>query len=354
MPRIWAESTSSTSGAVRAEARGARRDPAAGRGAGAVVRTLRGIIRALQTKRTSPSVIERVARAVVMVPPFALMLIILRTRARRGRPIEVTARTADGSRFRCHPPDLVQMYLWLFDIWEPDLTSYVTSELRPGDTFVDVGANIGYYAIVAAKRARPNGKVVAIEASPAIFSHLAETIVDNGLEHEVRCANVAAAAERGTLTLYSGPRHNIGLTTTVRSSKSRSFEEECVVSAVPVGEILKAEERRSVRFVKVDVEGAEPEVLRGIRELFDTGREDLELIVELSPTWWSDESLRPIDVLRPFLNAGMHAYELENNLWPWRYLWPRRVRRPVRCERDLTRRVDRLDLVLSPRDVREL
>ena len=82
-----------------------------------------------------------------------------------------------------------------------------------------------------------------------------------------------------------------------------------------------------------------------------------------SPTtwswWWnyhridcSDQQLRPIDVLQPFLDHGFHVYLLPNDYAPWRYLWPRDVGAPKRL-RDfavLERRVLRLDVVLSRND----
>ena len=57
---------------------------------------------------------------------------------------------------------------------------------------------------------------------------------------------------------------------------------------------------------------------------------DAELVAELSPTWWSDPQLRPIDVLRPFLERGFHVYLLPNDYSVWRYLWPRDVGAPQR------------------------
>jgi hypothetical protein len=84
-----------------------------------------------------------------------------------------------------------------------------------------------------------------------------------------------------------------------------------------------------------------------MRQLLGQAREDLEILVEMSPRWWTDSSQRPADVLAPLFAAGFRAYEMENNYWPWRYLWPRSVRRPWRCTRDLTKRVRRLDLILS-------
>ena len=243
------------------------------------------------------------------------------------------------------------MYLWLFDVWEPDLTTFLFERLRPGDGFIDVGANIGYFSALAARQVGSNGSVVAIEASPPVFASLTETVCANNHAETVRCVNKAAAAARGAIELFSGPDHNIGLTTTV---PSRGFELQGVIEALPLDDLLIADEMRTARLVKIDVEGAEPEVLKGMSTFLEKCRDDAEILVELSPSWWSDPTKRPIDVLQPLFDAGLHAYEMENNYWPWRYLWPRYVRRPRRCKRDLTQRMDRLDLVMSRQDKSEL
>ena len=62
----------------------------------------------------------------------------------------------------------------------------------------------------------------------------------------------------------------------------------------------------------------------------------------------------PQEVLEPLLDAGFHAYRIDNNLWPWRYLWPNDVRRPRRVRQPLLKRVKRIDLVLSRVDQDEL
>ena len=67
----------------------------------------------------------------------------------------------------------------------------------------------------------------------------------------------------------------------------------------------------------------------------------------LSPGWWADSDVTPADVLQPLFDRGFLAYEIDNNLWPWRYLWPEVVRAPRRSSRNFSRKPRRIDLVLS-------
>ena len=93
---------------------------------------------------------------------------------------------------------------FVFGIWEPNLTNFVQQRLRVGDTFVDVGANLGYYSLLASKLVGALGHVVAIEASPAIAAHLTKNLHLNNATN-VRVVNAAAADRAGTLALYRGP-----------------------------------------------------------------------------------------------------------------------------------------------------
>lgn len=316
----------------------------------------RAAIRSLMTRRSRVNRIEKFARGMLLVPVFGSMLILLRLRAMMFGPLRVETTTDDGDRFICHLPDLIQMYLYLFGVWEPDLAAYIHARLKQGDVFVDVGANIGYDTLLAARRVGATGRVIAIEASPPVFERLRETLRINAAPGNVRFINQAAADKAGTLTIYSGPQHNVGLTTTVRRGAMPVVAE---VQAHPLGGLLQDDEKSRVRLIKIDVEGGEDTVLAGM--LAGEGRErigldrlphDVEIAVELSPLWWRDRTRTAATVLQPFIDRGFHVYTIPNNYWPWRYLWPNHVQRPRRL-RDaglLATPMKRLDVILSRTD----
>src|SRR6476619_7171728 len=77
-------------------------------------------------------------------------------------------RTERGGRIFVSGQDVIQRYIYSFGVWEPALTNFVKTRLRAGDTFIDVGANIGYYALLASGLVGASGTVVSIEASPSI------------------------------------------------------------------------------------------------------------------------------------------------------------------------------------------
>jgi len=309
-----------------------------------VVRMFRRLIRLLMTQRPRLSAPESLVRALLLVPVFGTLLVLLRLRAMILGPLRLEAVTRDGLRFRCALPDLIQMYLALFGVWEPDLTSFIESRLREGDGFIDVGANVGWFSIIAAKRVGETGQVVALEPSGAIHSALISNAKSNGVEGRIRAVRAAASDEQGMFMLHVGPAWNVGLSSVVARKGLRA---EAAVAGAPLGELLDADEISRARIIKIDVEGGEDRVLRGMIGLLPRLRVDAEIVVELSPRWWPDVRQTPAEVLRRFTEAGFHVYEVANNYWPWRYLWPNRVSRPRRFRGRLDQRVRRLDLVLS-------
>lgn len=198
----------------------------------------------------------------------------------RRREFDYETVTPRGWRINGHTRDWIQRTLYYFGLWEPNLTAWIERRLKRGDGFIDVGANVGYFTLLASDCVGPDGNVVAIEAMPAIYEHLARHIRDNGLTN-TRVVNKAAVGPDAPaeVSLFWGDAGNLGSTGLLQQNDSlRSV----TVAAGTLADILNDEECRRARLMKVDVEGVEDEVIRGLQ--LESGRfnESLELIVEVS------------------------------------------------------------------------
>ena len=253
------------------------------------------------------------------------------------RPHRFVASTVFGSQIAGDTSDIIQQYVYYFGVWEPHLTRWIERRLRPGDTFIDVGANIGYFSLLASKLVGDSGAVVAIEASPKTFGLLQANLARN-LAQNVRSVNVAASDRKGRVRLFRGPDDNIGLTT-VFGDPSFPFESE--VDTAPLSILLTPEEVQNARLIKIDVEGAEWSVVAGMGPLLCSGRHDLEIIVEVTPELLAQQGKRAEDLVRVFRDSGFQAYRLENDYSPQSYLpplveWkPERIRTPIQCQADV-------------------
>ena len=253
------------------------------------------------------------------------------------------ARTVFGMKIRGDVADILGQYIYYFGLWEPDITAWVSRRLAPGDGFLDVGANIGYYSLLASRLVGPGGFVVAVEASPATFRALQDNLAMNGVAN-VRALNLAASDRAGRLNFYRGPEHFSGLATVV---KARGLEFEAEVSAEPLNSILSTGEMRRLRLVKIDVEGAEAQVVAGMGALIEQGRHDLEVVIEIDPPLLERQGTSAQAVLAPFLRAGYHAYVLSNDYSAYAYMRPTRNPRAARLHGPLEAYAD---VVLSRED----
>lgn len=190
----------------------------------------------------------------------------------------VGARTIGGGVFAGHTGDVIDRYLYVFGMWEPSITSWVLDLLGPGDVFVDVGANVGYHAIQAALRVGPTGRVVAFEALPVTAQRLRQNVVVNGVAIDVH--ECVASDSPGAKRMFREAFGNVGHSNT---AGGRFLVEDDVVVAKTVDSVVGPELRARIKLVKVDVEGDELNVLRGMRGLLTSLPDGASVLVEVSP-----------------------------------------------------------------------
>lgn len=239
---------------------------------------------------------------------------------------EFVASTRFGQWLTGNTRDMIQQYIYYFGLWEADLTEWISEQLCRGDTFIDVGANIGYFSLLASARVGPSGSVVAIEASPKIFQQL-QINLDLNRASNVRAVNLAASDQRGIAQLFCGPAYNAGETSLFQF---KGTEPDVVVETAPLAEILERCEIASARLIKIDIEGAEGTVLPGLMTLLSSCRPDIELIVEFHPQHLTAPGKSAAELVKLFGAFGFHAYQIVNDYWALNYITRRKAKRPMR------------------------
>ena len=152
----------------------------------------------------------------------------------------------------------VGYYLENFNLFEPYITTILLSYLKKGDTFIDVGANIGYYTILAGKAIGPNGSVLAIEPEPINLKYLRQNISQNQLTNAKVIASVASSIH-GQVKLYLSPVSS-GEHSLLRKTTKYIEVEAQTLDDLVINDGLKP------RLIKIDVEGAEMNVLAGAKK----------------------------------------------------------------------------------------
>ncbi|MCA9874948.1 MAG: FkbM family methyltransferase [Anaerolineales bacterium] len=147
--------------------------------------------------------------------------------------------------------------------YEPYVTEEFRRILRPGMTFVDVGANIGYFTLLAARLVGENGHVYAFEPTPANCQSLYQSLAENGFGNVTLFQN--AVAEKAQTLIFSGG----GADSNGRIiNESEPLAQEFVlprVEAVTLDETLA--NVAQIDLIKMDIEGAEPRAWAGMQQI---------------------------------------------------------------------------------------
>jgi FkbM family methyltransferase len=183
-------------------------------------------------------------------------------------------------------------------VWEADLMKLLQATLRPGGVFVDVGANVGFHTVLAAQLVGPTGRVVAVEPAPWTLELLRANVWRSGVG--VTVLPVAASDAPGRARLEVDPGHRSG---------ARVVDEGGVeVEAARLDDLLP---NLAVDVLKVDVEGAEPLVLRGARALLNRSQGLIAVVEFRDERHLSGES--PPEVLGFYESLGFELCLLRRN-----------------------------------------
>ncbi len=156
--------------------------------------------------------------------------------------------------------------LFIYGIREKDQMYIIEQYLTPGATVLDIGANIGYYVIFAAGVAGANADIIAYEPSESNCELLRMNVELNRLSQRVKIYNAAVSDKTGRSKFYVSEKSNLHTLNPLyykgackgEEQKARSSEVNCV----DIYEIIGR--HRDIRFVRMDIEGHEVEVLNGL------------------------------------------------------------------------------------------
>lgn len=186
--------------------------------------------------------------------------------------------TLFGYDVRLDIAEWIQRHM-LLGTFAEDAEAHVRRVLKEGDTFVDIGANVGFFTLLASSLVGPKGRVIAIEPNPPVFGQLAATVERNAIGN-VTLVNAGLAPQEGTLALYV-PADPLNHTATMVE------HEGAVKVEVPVRRLDDLLDELGVEWVdylKIDVDGFEPDVFAGAQRLL-SGRRIHRVQSEFSNYW---------------------------------------------------------------------
>lgn len=196
--------------------------------------------------------------------------------------------------------DLISAVLNKEKIWEPYETCILASRLSEGDCFVDAGANIGYYTLIAHQLCGENGRVFAFEPEPENFKLLQI--------NTQACANVEAFE-----LALSNKAHSVPLSLCEDNSGDHRLvridgRDHKDVDTATGDSLIDGR----VDFIKTDTQGAEYKVLSGLINTLSKNREHLDLLVEFWPHGLLQQGCFPSDLIDLIYSLEKDVYMIDH------------------------------------------
>lgn len=218
-------------------------------------------------------------------------------------PSAVTEVTTEVGQLYVHTDDQV-MTPWIDarGEWEADETAFLRRSLRPGNTFVDVGANIGYFSVLGSTLVGASGRVVAVEPEPRNLSLLSANLWRHRCENAL-VLPVAAHRQHGFLPLRMNEEnrgdHQVGW----------AEEADLLVPCARLDDLLRDVEPD---LIKVDTQGVDHDVIAGLAEVIAENL-SLTILVEFWLEGMEQRGLNAHQIAAEYEASGFRLAQLETD-----------------------------------------
>lgn len=209
-----------------------------------------------------------------------------------------------------------------FSDYEVFETELIEKELKEGDIFVDIGANLGYHTLTAAKRVGPSGKIYAFEPEPKNFKLLQKNIETNNYTDRCELIRKGISNKTDKEKLYIDPYNYGGHALFDHFQKPEVFLGAQASKNIPSrNNFIEVEvvaldtflgKNKKVNVIKMDIEGAEALALQGMIETLKANNE-IAVFSEFSPSAMSMLGSDPKKFLETFASLGFEIFNLDEN-----------------------------------------
>lgn len=193
-------------------------------------------------------------------------------------------------------------------VHEPYMVKTLEKFLKPGDVFIDLAANEGYFTVIASHLVGETGKVIAIEPQQRLQNIITKNIQLNNCSN-VNILPLAISNKVSTMELHLTSLLNNGATSLYRPTKYPLPKEK--VKTTTLSNVFETEEIKYCKLIKIDIEGGEYEAILGsIDDIF--AKNKIEAIaLELHPKILSQRGLSPNQIISNLENCG---YSIDTSL----------------------------------------
>jgi FkbM family methyltransferase len=243
------------------------------------------------------------ARRILQAYPFSrghfLLYRTLRKTLNLPRRMVIDLDANSSLRINCDLDEYIQWWIFCFGLRSDPDFEMMRSILHPNDHFVDVGANIGIFSMIASVEVGEKGAVYAVEALPENRALLERNLRLNRLWN-VQVIPVALTDTDGEIDIFPSTNGNLGMTSL---SPSGAKAEPIRVPARTLDSLIADGTVSGCDVLKMDIEGAEVLALRGMKEVFEQ-RPPRAVLIEVSESLLAHFSSTPKQVIDFFIKHG--------------------------------------------------
>lgn len=222
---------------------------------------------------------------------------------KKGKELgERTIRTKYGFYFNTDLGDWLGQYIYLTGTYEPPTAKIIADILSPGDTFIDIGANAGFFTLLASSKVGDSGNVIAFEPVPSMKKRITDNISLNSMNN-ITIHSTAVSNKHGVLPLFEGPVGHKGISS-LRPINDASATLQ--VTTAPLDSFIDS--FTSVKLIKIDVEGAEQLAVEGMQGIIKEFHPFL--IIEITDKYLRSFGHDAITLTRKLIETGYTMYAI--------------------------------------------
>ena len=252
----------------------------------------------------------------------------------RSKNQVMIAESLFKKKYKIFSQDYAGSNLLVTGVWEPYVSMIIERILQPGDVFLDVGANFGYFSILASELVQKTGKVMSFECNPNIAALLKENAQINGCEN-ITLYEHALGDHEGKADFF------LSSTDTGHGSLDQAKNSQRISVNIHKYDDLNLD--CEVRLIKIDVEGAELRVLKGMNSLLSSAHKPY-VICEMSNKFDGRGGDKVKDIMEYMCDFGYVAKFIPLNQSPY----PPFERLPTELE------AATIESILNSKDMRDV
>lgn len=217
-----------------------------------------------------------------------------------------------GSELRLNPYYYLDRNILAFGSYSANIQHFIVDRVKPGMICMDVGANIGEMALHLGRRVGPTGRVYAFEPVPHVRARLEAHVARNGLSEIIKVCGVALSDRIGSVEMAVAPEEtqNQGMGSIVNNAQS-ILSNRFTVPTTTLDAFVESEKISRIDVMKIDIQGAEPLLLDGGKEVFK--RMAIDFVMEISEEDLAGMGRTGKDLMAQVEGYGYSVYELLEN-----------------------------------------